>query len=78
MVKASIVDRVIVGTIIMPEAIAHPTDSPLLEKSRQHLLQVAEEHGLSLRQNDNRIAPRLVTPARLGLIQSGKAAVCPR
>ncbi len=60
-VKASSVDRVIVDTTVMPKAIAHPTDSALLEKSRQHLVKVAEEHGLSLRQNYNRIAPRLAT-----------------
>ena len=60
-VRASSVDRVIVDTTVMPKAIAHPTDSRLLEKSRQHLVKVAEEHGLSLRQNYNRIAPRLAT-----------------
>ncbi len=43
----------------MPKAIAHPTDSKLLERSRQHLVKVAHEHGISLRQNYNRIAPRL-------------------
>lgn len=58
-VKASSVERVIVDTTVMPKAIAHPTDSRLLEKSRQHLVRAAEEHGLSLRQNYNRVAPRL-------------------
>lgn len=58
-VKASSVDRVIVDTTVMPKAIAHPTDSRLLEKSRQHLVKVAEEHGIGLRQNYNRTAPRL-------------------
>lgn len=60
-VRASSVDRVIVDTTVMPKAISYPTDSRLLEKSRQHLVKVAEEHGLSLRQNYNRIAPRLAT-----------------
>ena len=55
MVKASSVDRVIVDTTVMPKAIAHPTDGHLLEKSRQHLVKVAQEHGLSLRQNYNRV-----------------------
>lgn len=58
-VKASNVDRVIVDTTVMPKAIAHPTDSRLLEKSRQHLVKVAEENGIALRQNYNRTAPRL-------------------
>ena len=58
-VKASSVERVIVDTTVMPKAIAHPTDSRLLEKSREHLVRAAEENGLSLRQNYNRVAPRL-------------------
>lgn len=56
-VKASSVDRVIVDTTVMPKAIAHPTDSRLLEKSRQHLVKVVEEHGIAPRQNYNRTAP---------------------
>ena len=43
----------------MLKAIAHPTDSRLLERSRQHLVKAAAEHGLSLRQSYARIAPRL-------------------
>lgn len=56
--KAS-VQQVIVDTTVMPKAIAHPTDSRLLDKSRQHLVKAAQEHGLRLRQNYNRVAPRL-------------------
>lgn len=41
-VRAASVDRVIVDTTVMPKAIAHPTDSRLLEKSRQQLVAVAE------------------------------------
>ncbi|WP_406626394.1 IS5 family transposase [Acidovorax sp. SDU_ACID1] len=58
-VKLSSVQQVIVDTTVMPKAIAHPTDSRLLDKSRQHLVKVAEEHGLRLRQNYNHVAPRL-------------------
>jgi IS5 family transposase len=43
----------------MPKAIAHPTDSRLLEKSRQHLVKLADEQGLALRQNYNRQGPRM-------------------
>ena len=56
--KAS-AQQVIVDTTVMPKAIAHPTDSCLLDKSRQHLVKAAQEHGLQLRQNYNRVAPRL-------------------
>jgi transposase, IS5 family len=57
--KASSVDRVIVDTTVMPKAIAHPTDSRLLEKSRQHLVKFATDNSIALRQNYNREAPRL-------------------
>ena len=40
----------------MPKAIAHPTDSRLLDESCQHL--AAEEHGMALRQNYNCTAPK--------------------
>jgi IS5 family transposase len=43
----------------MPKASAHPTDSKLLERSRQHLVKVSGEHGIGLRQDYNRTAPRL-------------------
>jgi len=55
------VQQVIVDTTVMPKAIAHPTDSRLLDRSRQHLVKVAEDNGLRLRQNYNRVAPRLAS-----------------
>jgi transposase, IS5 family len=57
--KAASTDRVIVDTTVMPTAVAHPTDSRLLEKSRQHMVKLAEDNGLMLRQNYNRDAPRI-------------------
>ena len=59
MMKASSMARVIVGTTVMPKAIAYPTDSRLLEKSRQHLVKLATDNNIALRQNYNREAPRL-------------------
>ena len=56
--KAS-AQQVIVDTTVMPKAVAYPTDSRLLERSRQHLVKAAEDHGLRLRQNYNRVAPHL-------------------
>ncbi|MGF6304124.1 hypothetical protein OKW43_004904 [Paraburkholderia sp. WC7.3g] len=50
--------RVIVDTTIMEKAIVHPTDSRLLERCREHLVKAAARHGLKLRQNYNREAPR--------------------
>jgi IS5 family transposase len=59
LIKRASVERVIVDTTVMPKAIAHPTDSRLLEKSRQHLVKLADEQGLALRQNYNRQGPRM-------------------
>jgi len=58
-IKKTSCEQVIVDTTVMPKAIAHPTDSRLLETSRQHLVKAAKAHGLRLRQNYNRCAPRL-------------------
>ncbi|SIT18255.1 transposase, IS5 family [Paracoccus saliphilus] len=39
--------------------IAHPTDARLYERARRQLVALAAEAGLTLRQNYNRLAPRL-------------------
>ena len=57
--KAASVDCVIVGSTVMPNASAHPTDSKLLEESLQHLVKVANEHDIALRQNHNCTTQRL-------------------
>jgi IS5 family transposase len=64
LIKTNSVDTVIVDTTVMPKAIAHPTDSRLLEKSREHLVKLASDNGLELRQNYNRQGPRLSKHAR--------------
>jgi len=59
LLKAASTDRVIVDTTVMPKAVAHPTDSRLLERSRRHMVKLAEDNGLMLRQNYKREAPRV-------------------
>ncbi|HDR8957859.1 IS5 family transposase [Burkholderia vietnamiensis] len=59
MIKTASLKRVIVDTTVMEKAIAHPTDSRLLERCREQLVKAADRHGLKLRQNYNREAPRL-------------------
>lgn len=59
MLKAISLDKIIVDTTVMPKAIAHPKDSRLFERSRQHLVKLADDNGIELRQNYNREAPRL-------------------
>lgn len=58
------IKRVIVDTTVMTKAIAPPTDSALLEKSRVLLVKAARHYGPSLRRNYNRLAPRLVRSGR--------------
>ncbi|WP_071675903.1 IS5 family transposase [Nioella nitratireducens] len=48
-----------VDTTVMEKHIAHPTDARLHEKARRKLVAMAREAGISLRQNYNRLAPRL-------------------
>lgn len=59
LLKSTSADRVIVDTTVMPKAVAHPTDSRLLEKSRRHMVRLAEDNGLMLHQNNNREAPQI-------------------
>jgi len=58
-IKDSSAKRVIIDTTAMQKAIAHPADSRLPERCREHLVKAATRHGLKLRQNYNREAPRL-------------------
>lgn len=58
-VKPQSFAKVIVDSTVQEKAIAHPTDSKLLNRGREHLVKLAVEAGLSLRQNYNRLAPRL-------------------
>tara|TARA_B110001454_G_scaffold214618_2_gene234698 strand:- start:4414 stop:4833 length:420 start_codon:yes stop_codon:yes gene_type:complete len=45
LIKRASLDKVIVDTTVMPKAIANPTDSRLLERSRQHMAKFAQDHG---------------------------------
>ncbi len=51
--------RIAVDTTVMEKNIAHPTDARLYEKARRQLVALADEGGITLRQNYNRLAPRL-------------------
>jgi IS5 family transposase len=52
-------ERVAVDTTVMEKAIAHPTDSRILERARARLVDLAREAGIELRQSTARLAPRL-------------------
>lgn len=55
--------RVAVDTTVMEKNIAHPTDARLYDKARGQLAALANEAGITLRQNYNRLAPRLAMQA---------------
>lgn len=55
--------RVAVDTTVMEKNIAHPTDARLYDKARRQLVALAIEAGVVLRQNYNRLAPRLAMQA---------------
>jgi len=52
--------KVNVDTTVQEKNIAFPTDAKLLDAARRRLVKLAGEHGLRLRQNYNRVGPRLV------------------
>jgi len=58
-VKGNDLKRVTVDTTVMEKNIAHPTDARLYETARRKLVGLAREAGIGLRQNYNRLAPRL-------------------
>lgn len=47
-VRQSSLKNVIVDTTVLPKAVAHSTDSRLLERSRKHLAKAASECGIKL------------------------------
>lgn len=51
MIRRSSLDKVIVGTTVMPKAIAHPPDSRLHQRSGQYMVNFAQENWLSLHKN---------------------------
>jgi IS5 family transposase len=58
-VKDASLEQVAVDTTVMEKAIAHPTDSRLVERARAQLVDLAREAGIELRQSYARLAPRL-------------------
>ena len=48
--------RVNADTTVQEKNVAHPTDGELVDDARRHLVKLVEAHGLTLRQNYNRLA----------------------
>jgi len=62
-VKSRSLKRVSVDTTVQPKAITHPTDSKLLNRSREHLVDLAQKEGIKLRQSYQRKGPQAVLKA---------------
>ncbi len=56
-VKPSHFKSVTVDSTVQEKAITYPTDGKLYERCRQHLVRLADQHQIPLRQNYNRKAP---------------------
>lgn len=52
-------EEVTVDTTVMPKNVAFPTDSKLLNKSRERLVKLAKTNGVVLRQNYSKVAHKL-------------------
>lgn len=56
--KRASLATVVVDTTVQPKAIAHPTDSRLLNRAREHLVGAAQDAGIELRQSYARVGKR--------------------
>ena len=54
-IKRQSLQTVVVDTTVQPKAIAHPTDSRLLNRAREQLVAAAQEAGITLRQSYARV-----------------------
>lgn len=54
-IKRQSLDTVVLDTTVQPKAIAHPTDSRLLNRARQQLVEAAQDAGIELRQSYARV-----------------------
>jgi len=54
-IKRASLDEVVLDTTVQPKAIAHPTDSRLLNRAREQLVEAAQDAGITLRQSYARV-----------------------
>lgn len=56
-------ERVSVDTTVQPKNITYPTDAKLLNRSREHLVKLAQKHDIKLRQSYERKGPQAALKA---------------
>lgn len=54
-IKRQSLEHVVLDTTVQPKAIAHPTDSRLLNRAREQLVEAAQDAGIDLRQSYARV-----------------------
>jgi IS5 family transposase len=54
-IKRRSLDEVVLDTTVQPKAMAHPTDSRLLNRAREQLVDAAKDAGIELRQSYARV-----------------------
>lgn len=54
-IKRRSLEQVVLDTTVQPKAIAHPTDSRLLNRAREQLVDAAKDAGIELRQSYTRV-----------------------
>ncbi|CAM3675826.1 IS5 family transposase [Roseateles saccharophilus] len=62
-IKRRSLDTVVLDTTVQPKAIAHPTDSRLLNRAREQLVAAAQDAGIVLRQSYARVGKAAETQA---------------
>ena len=62
-IKAADFKRVTVDTTVQEKAVSYPTDSKLLNRSRERLVRLCQRHGVRLRQSYARKGPRVLQQA---------------
>lgn len=54
-IKRRSLEQVVLDTTVQPKAMAHPTDSRLLDRAREQLVDAAKDDGIELRQSYARV-----------------------
>lgn len=62
-VKRGALRRLTVDTTVQEKAVSYPTDASLYNRAREHLVRLAHQHGLMLRQSYARVGPRAARKA---------------
>jgi IS5 family transposase len=74
-VKRTSLSTIVLDTTVQPKAIAHPTDSRLLNRPREHLVEAAQADGIELRQSYARLG-RAPSSRRAATRTGGSTAGC--